>query len=70
MSFFFKIDYVKLELLQKNLFESWLDPITKHIASPMTDNNYFDNFPSTKSYGPHVYNIRISTSSKAMRVYA
>jgi hypothetical protein len=25
---FFKFDYVKLELLQKNLFESWLEPIT------------------------------------------
>ena len=36
----------------------------------MTDNNYFDNFPSTKSYGPHVLYIKITTSSKAMRVYA
>jgi hypothetical protein len=35
----------------------------------MTDNNYFDNFPSTKSYGPHVLYIKITTSSKAMRVY-
>jgi hypothetical protein len=36
----------------------------------MTDNNYFGNFPSTKSYGPHVLYIKITTSSKAMRVYA